>query len=296
MWDFVAAYVDRFHSACVTASKPLADALGVAKLPDYASTIALFFFVFLTVHQVVAPSLSQRWFPVAYGTSNRRGKNNWSIHVVSQVHALLIIPWAWRCLWLSELESDKISGWHRDVGILHAIACGYFVWDTLDAVVNFVDIGFVIHGFACSLIYLLAYKPFVAYYGVRCLFWETSTIFLNIHWFLDKTGRTGTKLQLVNGVLLISSFFFIRLVWGGYISYSFLVDLYRVRNEVPPFYVFVYGVGNIVLQSLNWLWFTKMIAALRKRFVADAPNGKAPNGKASNGKASNGKASNGKLH
>ena len=42
-----------------------------------------------------------------------------------------------------------------------------------------------------------------------------STIFLNIHWFLDKTGRTGTTLQLINGFLLLATFFVVRIVMGG---------------------------------------------------------------------------------
>ncbi len=35
--------------------------------------------------------------------------------------------------------------------------------------------------------------------------------------FLDKTGRTGSTFQLINGIALLGTFFFVRLVWGGYI-------------------------------------------------------------------------------
>lgn len=34
---------------------------------------------------------------------------------------------------------------------------------------------------------------------------------------MDKTGRTGTRAQLINGVFLVSSFFFVRIVYGGWI-------------------------------------------------------------------------------
>jgi hypothetical protein len=61
----------------------------------------------------------------------------------------------------------------------------------------------------------------------------------------------------------------------------------RVRNQVPVSYLVVYGLGNIVLQGLNWFWFVhfflelllllmdggrfyKMIESLRRRFSADA--------------------------
>lgn len=33
--------------------------------------------------------------------------------------------------------------------------------------------------------------------------------------FLDKMGKTGSRLQFVNGIALLGSFFCVRLVWGG---------------------------------------------------------------------------------
>jgi hypothetical protein len=44
--------------------------------------------------------------------------------------------------------------------------------------------------------------PFVAYHSARFLLWELSTPFLNIHWMLDKTGQTGSPLQLVNDLIM----------------------------------------------------------------------------------------------
>lgn len=39
--------------------------------------------------------------------------------------------------------------------------------------------------------------------------------------FLDKTGRTGSTLQLINGIVLLAAFASVRLVWGG-LMVSFL--------------------------------------------------------------------------
>lgn len=33
----------------------------------------------------------------------------------------------------------------------------YFLWDALDAIINFVDFGFVAHGVACFIIFLLSF-------------------------------------------------------------------------------------------------------------------------------------------
>jgi hypothetical protein len=126
----------------------------------------------------------------------------------------------------------------------------YFLWDTLDASVNFADLGFVIHGAACLMIYTFAFVGnFHSYFfpsqsfrnhflpithldsfcGRRMDILPTvalvdsfrSTIFLNIHWFLDKTNRAGSTLQLINGFFLVGSFFAVRLVYGGIMVRSF---------------------------------------------------------------------------
>ncbi|TFK42345.1 TLC domain-containing protein [Crucibulum laeve] len=242
--------------------------LGLTKLPPHLPTLLWSFLGFLIVHQFIAPALSARYFPTAYGSKGRTSRNNWSIHVVSQVHTLIIVPLALWCI-LSESPDrakDPAFGWDERAGFVHAIAAGYFLWDTLDAIVNFTDLGFVIHGLACFAIYTMSYKPFVTYYATRCLLWEASTFFLNIHWFLDKTNRTGTNFQLINGILLLCTFFGVRLVYGGTISIKFFLTLLDVRHDIPLTYTLVYGLGNAVLQGLNWMWFTKMIAALKKRF------------------------------
>lgn len=72
------------------------------------------------------------------------------MHIVSQVHALIIIPLAWNAIHIESLEKDRAFGWDDYNGFVQAIACGYFLWDTLDAIINFIDIGFVMHGMLLS--------------------------------------------------------------------------------------------------------------------------------------------------
>ncbi|KAJ3573444.1 hypothetical protein NP233_g2438 [Leucocoprinus birnbaumii] len=246
----------------------LGHTLGLTKIPPHVPTILWSFAGFTFVHLVLAPWICSRWFPVAYGTKSRAVKNTWGIHVTSQVHCFIIVPAAFYCI-LTETPDralDKAFGWSETTGFVHGIAVGYFIWDLLDAIINFIDIGYVIHAFACCLVFGMSYRPFVAYFGTRCLLWETSTIFLNIHWFLDKTGNTGTTFQLINGIFLISSFLGVRLIYGGSISIRFFFTLAKVWRDIPIFYIIVYAGGNFILQGLNIYWFTKMISALRRRF------------------------------
>ncbi|KAF8921020.1 TLC domain-containing protein [Mucidula mucida] len=255
---------------------------GLEQLPPNIPNVLASFAFFTGVHLIVAPLLSGLFFKETYGKMDRRGRNNWCIHIVSQVHVLVIIPLALRAMAVKELADDKAFGWSdRRIGLMTSVASGYFLWDSLDAIVNFSDIGFVIHGYltgvACFTIYMGSFRPFVAYFTARCLLWELSTFFLNIHWFLDKTNRTGSKLQLFNGIFLILSFFVVRIVYGGmYITPRFSSVLWSVRDQIPMAYRFVFLGGNTCLQCLNILWFSKMIQAIKKRFPMDKPKRKLP--------------------
>lgn len=138
-------------------------------------------------------------------------------------------------------------------------------------------------------------RPFANYYGPNFMLYELSTPFLNNHWFFDKLGMTGSTAQLVNGVALLLSFALSRLVWGTYQCSLMFADIYeawkwspasgdkcRTMNisgiefpvgcrVLPTWLALAYVGGNTLLTVLNFWWFKKMIAALRKRF--DGPKG-----------------------
>ncbi|KAJ7085790.1 DUF887-domain-containing protein [Mycena belliarum] len=232
-------------------------------LPVFLASFALF----NVIHLVLVPLLARTFFPPQWARMDARARNNWAIHICSQVHAVVIIPLALQCLGLPELDADRAFGWTERSGTVQAVASAYFLWDSIDAIVNFEDFGFVLHGVACLGIYLFSFRPFLPYYASRCLLWEASTFFLNIHWALDKTNRTGSTFQLINGVFLVATFFSVRLLYGGYTSYQFFQTLYTGRHKIPPIAIVLIGTGNVLLQGLNWFWLGKMIASLRKRFA-----------------------------
>ncbi|KAL5490168.1 hypothetical protein ACEPAI_5001 [Sanghuangporus weigelae] len=247
-------------------SRPFVLALGITKLPEYAHVIAASSLSFFFIHLVLAPLLSKALFPRSYGQlKSRRSRNNWNIRIVSLIHALTVIPLAFKSLYLPALDADRAFGWDPRYGTVGGIACGYFIWDTLESLWHFSDIGFVVHGVVCFFIYLLSFTPFIAYFGPRFLLWELSTPFLNIHWFLDKMNLTGSTIQLVNGVLLLSSFAGSRLVYGSIKSFAFYQTLFAIKDQVPLVITLTYGLGNILLNVLNIFWFVKMVSALQKR-------------------------------
>lgn len=110
-------------------------------------------------------------------------------------------------------------------------------------------------------------------------------------------GMTGTKAQLYNGIVLIVTFFTARLIWGVWQSAVVWYDMYRglyaapnsefmsvtpadeilpgtedimmyakEAGPLPGWLVAIYLGSNLTLTTLNCIWFSKMIKAIRKRF------------------------------
>lgn len=100
---------------------------------------------------------------------------------------------------------------------------------------------------------------------------------------------TGSLAQLINGLFLLSTFFCCRLVWGTYQSVRVYQDIWAALHHkpsltsplrdsdpemmrfatvehVPVYLALLYLSSNLVLNTLNFYWFRKMIDTLRKRF------------------------------
>lgn len=118
---------------------------------------------------------------------------------------------------------------------------------------------------------------------------------------------TGTNAQLVNGIVLMVTFFGCRLVWGSYQTVRVFSDIWAAMQyqdtaagrawldgstlastmvkdnasaeiwkyshgaHVPFWLGALYMTANAVLMSLNVYWFGQMIKTIRKRF--DPPFG-----------------------
>ncbi|RPD67956.1 DUF887-domain-containing protein [Lentinus tigrinus ALCF2SS1-7] len=266
-----------FSDFLVAVARPVARLLRLPHLPEHFPTLFYAFLAFTAMHLYISPFFSARIFPISYGKLRTpRAVNQWcwsfarNIQMVSLLHVFVVLSLAVSCFGSETLEADKLWGWDDRVGTTVAVACGYFLWDTLDAAINFDDLGFLIHGASCFTLYMMTFRPFLGYFAPRFLTWELSTIFLNIHRFLDKTGYTGSKAQWVNGVILLSTFFSVRIVYGWYLTFNFMKALYGARNELSVVYLLCFALGNLTLNSLNIIWFYKMIFAVRKRFDNEA--------------------------
>ncbi|WRT64766.1 uncharacterized protein IL334_001700 [Kwoniella shivajii] len=233
-------------------------------LPTFILSTTFFYGTQYTSHSI-SPRLVKK-----YGEFDRRTKIGWATHVVSMVHAILVIPLAIRCIQSQTLKSDPVFGYDPFVGHVFAFSSGYFLWDTLDSLMNS-SIGFVVHGAACLAVFMFSFRPFLAGFGAPFLLWELSTPLLNIHWFMDKAGLS-TKYPtffLVNALLFMLVFFLARIVYGGANSLLFFHTMWTERHRIPLHLHAIYCLGNLALNALNWLWFSKMLAKMYARLQGE---------------------------
>ncbi|ENI08580.1 hypothetical protein COCC4DRAFT_129144 [Bipolaris maydis ATCC 48331] len=295
-------------SLLVQASKPFADKLSLTTLPYHVHEIFLGFLGYHFILYVLSPAISRLVCPKAYHGFNKRTRLNWDIHWVSMIQSLFICAAA---LWVIFKDEERhamdwrgrLWGYTPASGMVQGFAAGYFLWDLQISTqyISIAGVSALIHAIGALAVTCIGFKPFGNYYGLSFVLYELSTPFLNIHWFCDKLGMTGSKLQLYNGIALLVTFFGCRIVWGTYQSIMIYSDIYKALTmsqtdsmtslleaqkcegstnsstgldgsancygDLPMWLVCVYLVGNTALSMLNFFWFNQMIKAVRKRFV-----------------------------
>ncbi|KFH40733.1 putative TLC domain-containing protein-like protein [Hapsidospora chrysogenum ATCC 11550] len=273
--------------------QPWCDRFNLTTLPLHIHEVVAAALLYSVVFWPISPLISHFLAPDHYSKLPRKRRLNWDAHVVSMVQSCLINALAiWVILVDDERRAmtweERIWGYTGGCALIQALAAGYFLWDLIVTSLNLdvFGIGTLAHAMAALLVYSLGFRPLVNYYSPIFILWELSTPFLNIHWFMDKMGMTGTRAQLYNGFLLLGSFFTCRLLFGTYHSYCVMGDFWRATRSppgieklvsssmafadegatVPVWAALAYLSSNLTLNFLNFYWFFKMISAVRKRF------------------------------
>ncbi|KAF4122385.1 TLC domain [Geosmithia morbida] len=273
--------------------QPWCEFLNLPTLPLHIHEVVLSALLYSIIFWPVSPILSNLLAPEYYSRLSRKKRINWNTHVVSMVQSCIISALS---IWVIAVDNERwnmdweerVWGYTGASGMIQAMATGYFVWDLFVTSSNLdvFGIGTLAHAIAALLVFLLGFRPLVNYYSCIFILWELSTPFLNIHWFMDKVNMTGSSAQLYNGIMLLSTFFTCRIVFGTYNSYRVMGDMLRAVFSTPglhksesPFMAFAdyeftvpvwaalaYLGSNLTLNSLNFYWFVKMVSAVRKRF------------------------------
>ncbi|KAF2864332.1 DUF887-domain-containing protein [Piedraia hortae CBS 480.64] len=271
------------------ATQPLATALNLPALPLHIHEVLTAVILYTTIYALLSPPISNLLTRGRYSRMPPRTQINWNVHVVSFVQSTLICTLSLHVLlhdpdrraWSNSFTS-RVWGYSPIAGLLQSFGLGYFLWDLYmcAARVDIFGVGMLLHAMAATAAFSFGYRPFLHYYAPVFLLYELSSPFLNIHWFCDKLGLTGSVYQAVNGFFLTSVFFGCRLVWGLVNSGRVWGDLIRAvregapeeegfpggRRDVPVWLVATYLAANGVLNCLNVYWFGKMIQTIRSRF------------------------------
>lgn len=251
-------------------SAPYLVEIGLPYLPNHLMTLIRAFLLWWSL-QFLSAGVSPILFPKQLNAMSPRKRVIWDMHVVAFFHSAIIAPAA-LYVWLNvdPKKTDMVFGYDYNVGQLYAISLAYFLWDIIQSA-RYESLQFVVHGLIAAIASLLTYHPFLMFDGLGILIWEASTPFLNIHWFMDKLGMTGSFAQLVNAFFLLATYVCMRLILGVYNSYSLVSSLWQpTERQVGHVYLgwkLFYTIGLIVLNILNYFWFSKMVRAIQKRFT-----------------------------
>jgi hypothetical protein len=224
-----------------------------------------------TLISFIAVPIGRKIFPNAMLRGIARDakfNSKWSDHWGSQVHSTISTWLAIYNLWINPspcMLHDRLFGQSPQLAREVAFTIGYFFWDLVICIIDFKNYGpaFLIHAIICLSCFIMGLTPIMLGYAPVFLLYEASTIFLTGHWLLEKTN-TPPKILLANDLLLVITFFSVRLVWGGWQSMRILADLYWKSNEIPKLAIVIIGAGIVCMSILNNFWFVKIVLSVKK--------------------------------
>lgn len=273
----MAARVDGWVDRLVA---PLSRVLGsyFTVLPEHMTlvfwSVVFFFGLSAIVRLAVAPWLiavaERRGTVVAEGT-----RKKWGHTVVSMVHAIVATTWTLYLLTSGRLRradtvDARVFGYDPAIGQLLAFVAAYFVWDATICVrnVRVYGRGFLVHAFLGLLAVLSCFKPFLMYITARFVLFEASTIFMNMHWVLEKLGHARTAWYMVaNDSIFLVVFTGVRLGYGSYLSWRCYQDIIAVWDRSPFFCLAVSSLANVTTHVLNIYWFFKLVRNLMRTIL-----------------------------
>jgi hypothetical protein len=197
----------------------------------------------------------------------------WGHMLVSFLHAIIVSFWSlylWYDNTLADSVEKRVLGYSKPFGYMFSFSVGYFIWDFMCCIWfrRYYGKGFLIHALLGLAGLTCCYRPFMMYPTSRFLLFEVSTIFIDMHWFLEKLGYGGTIWIMINDGIALLAYLGVRLIFGSYLTFKFVRDLRAMWYSVPLIYSVLSLVGNLTTHALNFYWFYKLLrAAYRSIFL-----------------------------
>lgn len=232
-------------------------------------------FLMYVLVQKLSPMVCSRLFGKSYTQLNYKTKINFDIHVVSMVQCvvsvLALIPMWNHPTWKNrELDhASAVFAYYPYGAFVSSISVGYFLWDLVVCFkyMNLFGAGFLVHAVSALFVFGSTLFPFCLPWVPAFLLFELSTPFVNINWFASKmpAGFVSDTTVIVNGILLLVTFFTVRILWGFYAVIMVARDMFAVWDQLYK----VLPVGtlslNFTLDILNVYWFYRMLLIAKKK-------------------------------
>lgn len=236
-------------------------------------------FLMYTGIQLLSYPICRRLFGTKYSLLDKKTRINFDIHVVSMFQAVIsilsIIP-MWNHPLLSDSRLDpslSVTGYYPYGGFVGSSTTGYFLWDFVMCAVCYklFGLGFLAHAVAALTVFLFSFIPFNIPWIPAFLLFELSTPFVNINWFASKLPSNffSENVVIVNGLMLIGTFFWVRIVWSLSAFYTLFKCMLVLWAETESYTykacIVTTTVMKLLLDSLNIFWLYKMISIARKK-------------------------------
>ncbi|CCE93930.1 Tda4p TDEL_0H00710 [Torulaspora delbrueckii] len=241
------------------------------------------FVFYQLIYAYFAPWFNRLVFRGGYTSiGDRKTKINFDIHTVSNVQCVITF-WSIAPTLLLPMNLSVVSYQNDLASMASALAVGYFLWDLFICMRYYSLYGFefLAHALSSLYVFTLGLKPFCQSWIGKFLLFEASTPFVNNNWFIAQLSKSSSKsivpewFNIVNGVLLLGTFFSVRILWGFIAISILLCQMWKERHEIPLAQSGILLLLNVLLNTLNLFWFNKMLRLAKKmvsRSSASAKN------------------------
>jgi len=197
---------------------------------------------------------------------------DWHGRILSLVHSVINTAGPFYVFFLQadQFSHQRVTATTPESTFFLAIAAGYFTYDFFVSIyyIKIFGVGFLVHSVYCGLSYIICSAPVFHFYGAFFLLFEGSTLFLNIYSMsLPEIPHENKVLQAkVNklfGIIFAIVFTIVRMIFGNYYYYFFLVDLWDAYSNklVPTWVVGMYLLCVVGSFLLNFVWFSQIVKA-----------------------------------
>lgn len=199
------------------------------------------------------------------------------IRLFSAIHAAIVTISSFYILYYdNNLFQNKLIYSSFEICFILNFSIGYLAFDTLIMSIyrNEFEWNFLVHHFVAIVSFHSCSNagvfPFIALFRLTS---EGSTPFLHARWILLTLNKKNSKLFVTNGLILLVSFFLVRIVTivpNWYLFFDSINSPAWYSIELK--YKLICVVSCIPLDILNVYWFSKIISGALKFFAKKSKN------------------------